>query len=383
MAHRSSGPTPTHGAPDSLPVREKERKPWRTAAECINWELPGKSIFGRDRPLAHNTMRRIAKGAWKHVLANPRPYIVGAGGSVYAGKPVGVDQPFGTFKTDNHRAVVQPVLAPFIGDQSRPLNATTAAANSPLRTQCANVKGGHFTLTAAALLPLRGTTEGHLDNSRELRDLMTTISASGTHHALAMAHFEQANGGFYEGTGRPADAPLSTITTAGSNQQLVTAYFVKYYGNERDGISMHGPIHTIPTKDRFALVEAIQVPLSTLAPEHRERAKQCADLLREHLPEHFKEPADMVVVSVDGTGYVLVDFTLRMLQPPELYRGQGFPLSYITAFGIDPFTGKRIVLTLTAQVRMCGNSVSPPVAAALVRANYSEQVVPQLEQAVA
>jgi hypothetical protein len=76
-----------------------------------------------------------------------------------------------------------------------------------------------------------------------------------------MAHFEQANGGFYDGAGRSADAPLSTITTAGSNQQLVTAYFVKYYGNEKDGIRLDEPMHTIPTKDRFGLVQIVQVPL--------------------------------------------------------------------------------------------------------------------------
>jgi DNA (cytosine-5)-methyltransferase 1 len=89
------------------------------------------------------------------------------------------------------------------------------------------------------------------------------------------AYFEQANGGFYEGEGRAAEAPHVDVTASGSNQQLVTAYFVKYYGNERDGIDAREPMHTIPTKDRFGLVEVVQVPLDALAPEYRARG-ECA-----------------------------------------------------------------------------------------------------------
>lgn len=363
-------PAATHG---------KGLKPLATAAECIDWSIEATSIFARERPLAHNTLRRLAKGAWKHVLINPQPYIVGLAHGEHKDRPGtrshGAHEPLRTIHASGgNYAVAQPVLVPFISDQSRPLNANSAPADSPLRTQCANVKGGHFNLVAAALLPLRGTSDSHLGASHSVGDPISTISASGTHHALMMAHFEQANGGFYEGAGRSADAPLSTITTAGSNQQLVTAYFVKYYGNEKDGIRLDEPMHTIPTKDRFGLVQIVQIPLEALAPEHRARAKQCADLLREHLPEHFTVPADLVMVNVRGAWWALVDITLRMLQPAELYRAQGFPKTYIHAYGVDPFTGVRFDLTKTAQVRMVGNSVCPPVAAALVKANYAERV---------
>lgn len=194
----------------------------------------------------------------------------------------------------------------------------------------------------------------------------------------ASTGIEQAIGGFYDGEGRSAASPMSTITTAGSNQQLVTAYLVKYYGEGGQWQGLNEGMHTVPTKDRMGLVQMVQVPLDSLAPEHRRRAKQCADLLHEHLPEHFPDAADMVLVWMRGAWYVLVDITLRMLQPRELYNAQGFPPNYIIDHGIDPFTGQRITLTKTAQVRMCGNSVCPPVAAALVRANYTEQgVVPE------
>ena len=59
---------------------------------------------------------------------------------------------------------------------------------------------------------------------------------------------------------------------------------------------------------------------------------------------------------------------MRMLQPRELYTAQGFPASYIIDRGAD---GR--VLPKDAQVRMCGNSVSPILACALVQANYAEK----------
>jgi DNA (cytosine-5)-methyltransferase 1 len=387
-------------------------KPERTAAECIDWSIEGKSIFDRSKELATNTLRRLAKGCWKHVLTSASPYIVNTRNGERKGQEPrtrGTDESYWTVTAEGSQgAVAQPKLVPFIGEQSRPAEGRTHAVDKPLLTQCAEVKGGHFAMSAAALLPLRGTSESHLGASHSVQEPVGTVSASGTHHgllsahlmhlthhgerpgvsmldgmptvtganrgeiAIATAHFEQANGGFYDGQGRPATSPMSTITTAGSNQQLVTAYFVKYYSSGGQWQAANEPMHTLPTKGRMGLVETIQVPIDALAPEHRRRAKQCADLLREHLPAHFKEPADMVLVLLHGCWYVLVDITLRMLQPRELYNAQGFPKDYIIEYGIDPFTGQRITLSKTAQVRMCGNSVCPPVAAALVRANYRE-----------
>ena len=69
-------PEPTHGDPASIQVKTGLLKPWRTAAECIDWTLPCPSIFERKKPLAENTMRRIAKGLQKFVIDNPAPFIV-------------------------------------------------------------------------------------------------------------------------------------------------------------------------------------------------------------------------------------------------------------------------------------------------------------------
>ena len=71
--------------------------------------------------------------------------------------------------------------------------------------------------------------------------------------------------------------------------------------------------------------------------------------------------------TVAGEDYAIADIGLRMLTPRELYTAQGFPTSYIIDRGAD---GR--ALTKTAQVRLCGNSVCPPIARALVAANFAE-----------
>lgn len=179
---------------------------------------------------------------------------------------------------------------------------------------------------------------------------------AGAAHALgvATAFLEQANGGFYQGDGNDARDPVSTITASGSQQRLVSAdlaqlspdqeagalrvaaFLIKYYGTGTNAPSLTAPVDTITTKDRLALVTVV----------------------------------------VQGTPYVIVDIRLRMLKPPELFRAQGFPVTYI----IDR-TADGTVLKVTAQVRMCGNSVSPPPFYALIHANLDPVAMPLAEAA--
>jgi DNA (cytosine-5)-methyltransferase 1 len=63
---------------------------------------------------------------------------------------------------------------------------------------------------------------------------------------------------------------------------------------------------------------------------------------------------------------------MRMLSPRELFSAQGFGEDYIIDRGRCVDTGDWITLTKTASIRMCGNSVSPMMAKALVAANYRE-----------
>ncbi|KGA43195.1 DNA cytosine methyltransferase [Pectobacterium carotovorum subsp. carotovorum] len=409
-------PKPTHGDPKSREVQAGQLRPWRTAADCIDWSIASTSIFERKKPLAVNTLRRVAKGLWRHVLTNAEPFIV----TNTTGHPgVGIDEPLPTVTTGGHHMLGTPVLTPFINEHANASNQRTMPIDEPMRTLCAQVKGGHFSIVAPTMIPLRGTNEYQLFGHSIERPL-STVTASGAHHALIaaslvdMGHgescgtgarrwsngirslemplntitasaapsalttalFEQANGGFYDGDGHAADIPMSTLTAAGSNQRLVTAYAVKYYGTGDRGQSVNEPMHTITTKDRIGVVRVVKVPADCLSSELLEKARRCATLLNQHLPERFADHAEIVLMAYRGTWWVLVDITLRMLQPPELYAAQGFPKWYV----ID-MDYRGVLHTKTAQVARCGNAVPPQFAEALVRANLPEMCAEREEVA--
>lgn len=323
------------GRPIVWPKPSHARHQWRAAAECIDWGIPAQSIFERTRPLVDNTCRRIARGAWRYVLNTADPFIVDG-------------------------------VAPYLTEHANGSGQRIFSAQDPLRTQVAQVKGGHFAKVGAHLVQIGyGERKGQAPRSLDASEPLGTVVASAIKHAAVCSFFEQANGGFYDGDGRDARQPLSTVMTGGSNQRLITAYFVKYYGNEREGVSLRDPVHTVTTKDRMGLVQCTQIPADALTPEQQAKAKRCADFLHQYLPEHFPEPFDAVLVG----DLVLVDFTLRMLTPRELARAQGFPDSYVLERGA---AGEAI--TKTDQVRLIGNSVCPDVAEALARANLADLI---------
>ncbi|CAN7564756.1 DNA cytosine methyltransferase [Pseudomonas umsongensis] len=367
LVARSDGKPIVWPAPKRHKVPTAKQQPWRTAAECIDWSNVGRTIF-RDKPMAVNTMRRVAKGCWRHVLTSAKPFIVPMRETSEAQTSThGVDEALSTISAGGtHHALVQPVAAPFLTECANGSAQRNFDVQEPLRTQVAQVKGGHFAMAAANMVTLRKGSIG-----ADVACPLSVVATSTGHHAVSAAFFEQANGGFYNGDGRAADAPLSTICQSGANQRLANAYLVKYYGNEKDGISLTEPMHTLPTKDRVALVEVVQVP-DTLTPEQLEGARRCAAFMHEHLPEYFKDPADLVMVG----GYVLVDITLRMLQPPELKAAQGFDKDYIIDRGlfVDPITGAEEWrdINKTDQVRLIGNSVCPDEAETLVSANAAD-----------
>jgi len=107
----------------------------------------------------------------------------------------------------------------------------------------------------------------------------------------------------------------------------VHAFLMKYYGNEKGGTDITRPLGTISTRDRFGLI------------------------------------------IVRGQPYQIVDIGMRMLQPNELFAAQGFPKDYIYDRLAD---GTKV--NKTDQVKMCGNSVCPQMAEAIVRANQSQEM---------
>jgi DNA (cytosine-5)-methyltransferase 1 len=272
-------------------------QPYRTAAECIDWSVPCPSIFGRARPLADNTMRRIARGVMRYVVNNPRPFIV----------PI------------THRG----------DDRVHPID-------EPLRT-ITTAHRGEFALIAPALINTRnGERPGQAPRVRDILEPYPTVTAIGSQGALVAAFLARHYGG-HENDGASMEIPFHTIT-ARDHHSLVTAFLLKYYGTDQDP-HIDEPIDTITTKARFGLV------------------------------------------TVCGEQYRIVDIGMRMLTPRELYRAQSFPDRYIIEHGITEH-GETLPLSKTSQIRMCGNSVAPVVAEALVRANLVEQAE-QYEAAVA
>lgn len=249
-------PEPTHGDPEGIEVRCGLLKPWRTAAECIDWSIPCPSIFDRKKPLAENTLKRIAAGIDKFIIKNPEPYILNNAASFLI-----------QYHTETGKKEVR-----------------GQGLNRPLNTIDTNPR-----------------------------------------YALVSAFITK----FYKtGIGQSVIEPLHTITTSPGHFGLVQAFLISYYGNKEDiGQSLNEPLRTITTKDRFSLV------------------------------------------TIMGEKYQIADIGMRMLQPRESCKAQGFPDKYI----ID-MDSKGNPYPLSEQTAKIGNSVCPPLSKALVAANYVEEI---------
>lgn len=288
-------PKPTHGDPKSVAVKNGKLKPWRTAAECIDWSIPCPSIFDRKKSLADTTCRRVATGLVRHIINNPDPYVI------------------------NNQKIAAPLMTE-IANTSTP---RCMPANEPLRTICAQVKGGHHALVTAFLAKHYTGVVGN-----EITDPVSTIIAK-DHNSLVTGTLVKLRNGCI---GQDPKEPLHTITSSAGHFAAVQAFLTAFYGNEKDGNSLSDPLRTITAKERFGLV------------------------------------------MIKGVLHQIIDIGLRMLQPVELFKAQGFPSTYIFNYGIDEL-GQTIKLTKTEQNRMVGNSVSPYVAKALVISNFAHEKV--------
>lgn len=191
---------------------------------------------------------------------------------------------------------------------------------------------------------------------------------------LVAAYVAQHNGGAtgHQTVGHPLDKPVSTLSAKCSQQQIVAASLLKYYGADQDP-RLDEAAPTVTTKDRFGIAEIFGV-IPPLTPELEAGARRVAKFLREHGIEFEGEFAPV-------GDYIIVDIGMRMLKPRELYLLQGFPVNYIIERGLDEDDSGRVCeikLTGTQQVRMCGNSVCPPMAEVLVAANNPEMRVEEL-----
>lgn len=308
-------PAPTHSRQGGLLEAR-----WRSAAECIRWDVPAPSIFDRKRPLAEATCRRIALGVSRFVLGAAEPFIAGCGGRAGQSPAKGVSSPMNTITTKADQILGIPTLVQVGWGEREGQAPRVPGLDKPLGTICA---GGNKHALVAPIL----ATIDHQSNPAGITAATAPIGTvtAKARHVLAAAFLAQHNGGT---VGRDASAPVSTITTRGTQTQLVTAaltpqaearaeqvaaFLVRYNGTNI-GQAITEPLGTLTTKPRFALVRVAGVP------------------------------------------HVITDIGMRMLLPEELAAAQGLPPGYI------------LPATKTDAIRLIGNSVSPPPAAALLRA---------------
>lgn len=257
----------------------------------------------------------------RYVVNAAEPFIVNTRNGEREGQSPrtrGLDEPFWTVTAQGSQGAV---VAPVLTEISNASSPRAMPADEPLRTVCAETKGGHHALITAFLAKHYGGVVGYGLHGEPLH----TVTSS-DHHSLVTSHLVKLRG---DNVGHGADEPLHTVSAQGFHFGEVRALLVKHYGSDQDP-RLQEPMHTVTTRDRFALV------------------------------------------TVAGEQYSIADIGLRMLSPRELFRAQGFGDDYIIDRGIDE-DGREIRLTKTEQVRMCGNSVCPPVARALVEANFQHE----------
>jgi len=395
-------PLVTNGAPGSRDVLAGRMLPYRTAAECIDWSIPCPSIFERSRPLADATLRRIAKGIMRYVVDAAAPFIVRIGhtGHGDSGKVCQASDPLTTVTSKAEHLAIVPTLiqtgygeregqAPRALDLHAPLgtvvgggvkHAMVSAFLAQHNKERTGVKAGRMvdapistitgsgsqqTVVTAALVGV-GARAGQ-SRPRGMEEPIATVTAKYdtalvAAHLVHLGHGEQsANGAKRWSHGvRDVEVPLNTITASGAAAGLVTSSLVKLRGTSQDGQPVDEPLHTVSAQGQhFAEVRAFLIKYygSDQAPEMGE-------------PLHTITTKDRFgLVTIHGEEYRIVDIGLRMLTPRELFLAQGFPASYV--IGDDPAQG--LSLTKSAQVRMCGNSVCPPLAEALARANFAHE----------
>lgn len=302
---------PTHAPKDSEAVRQGLKLPYRTAAECIDWSIPAQSIFERDKPLAENTLRRIARGIRKFVVESPEPFIVNY---KFSNEPKGADEPLSTVTAVNNHYLVAPTLIQYHSETGKD-EVRGQELSEPLMTVDTSPR---YALSVAHVM--KNYAGGYTGAGSAADAPLGTVTAK-DHNALATAHIMTMRNNM---DGQPIDEPLTTVSCSGAHHAEVQAFLVKYFSNGT-AKPVDEPLDTVTTKDRFALV------------------------------------------TIHGEEYMITDIKMRMLQPRELFNAQGFPNDYIIDHDADghPYPKSK-------QVARCGNAVTPPVPAALVRVNLPE-----------
>jgi len=385
-------PEPTHGNPKSLAVQAGRLKPWIPAANIIDWSLPCKSIFERKRPLAENTLRRIARGLFKFVIDNPEPFIIKVNhkGEMFRGQKIG--EPLQTVTAKNGYGVVEPFIAR-IGQTGFGGDRMQYDIKDPLTTVVS--KAEHLLVAPTMIQVGYGERKGQEPRTLELGKPLGTVVSGGRKHALVSAVLVGAGGPVYMAKATPVDEPMRTVV-AENHRALVQAFITKFRTGAT-GSAIDEPLHTITSgagskrpagaphamglvtshllKMKGANIgQPATEPIQTITAGGLHFGEVRAFLIKYYgagTGQPVSEPVHTVtshdtfgLVVIHGDLYQIVDIGLRMLEPRELFNAQGFPANYVIDIDAD---GKKI--SKSGQVARCGNAVPPAFAEALVRAN--------------
>ena len=421
-------PKATHG-------KGKGLKPYRTAAECIDWSIPCPSIFERKKPLVKNTLRRIARGLDKFVIKNPKPYIL----EMNFDNPLqDIDKPMSTQTSANHHYLITPNLVecshkngPGIHGLDSPLNTQTGKACFAVGTPYLT-KFQQHSLGQDAKKPLDTVMPGatrfgaimpsivqyHSEQSKgevrgqNIKEPLMTVDGSPRY---AMNGFYISK--YFSGEGAKASGasdPVPTVTAKDHNS-LVAANIVHYYGGADHASKTDAPIPTVTTLPRHYLCasnlcvlrknmdgKSLDEPMPTLTTSAGHFAEiktyllpidtkqdlmhwnEVRQLLNEYADYSIKDN-EILIIEIAGTPYFIGDIGMRMLKAEELKLAQGFPVDYI--IDIESHIGKKY--SEAKQIARLGNAVCPPVATALIRANCADMAykktlitVAQFERAI-
>ena len=357
-------PEPTHAPRDSEEVKAGLLKPYVGAYTQIDFSRPCPSIFDTSqeikekygiravRPLAPKTMERIARGLKKFVLDNPEPFILQCN---HGGKrrPNDIREPMPTITGKHGYGIVEPKLTPYLSVNRE--NHFGSDMREPVHTITANNQ--HMLMTPTLIQYHSETAKGEV-RGQTIEDPIMTVDGS-NRYGLVTSFLHKYYDGGYKGAGDSVENPLPTVT-AWDHNSVVTANLIQMNKNCY-GRDIADPLPTITAGDgHFGEVRAFLIKY-----------------YGNGSAEDVTEPLDTItsrdrfgLVTIQGVDYQIVDIGLRMLEPRELYGCQGFPEDYIIDHDFEGHTYPR-----SEQVRRCGNSVCPPLPAAMVRSNLPELCV--------
>ena len=359
-------PERTHAPRDSEEVKSGKCKPWRSAAEIIDWTVPMYSIFASKqeikekygvnavRPLADNTLRRIIRGVDKFTIKSGKPFIVECnhGGD---GHTRSVEEPVNTVTGRYTGGVCEPVTIPYT------FSNTGGSVGSPADEPVHTIRTAGGQVLAAANLIQYHTEQSEDVRANGLDAALPTVDAS-NRYGMTAAHLVE----FY-GNGQAIDPedPMHTVTSH-DREALIATHIVKFKGPDI-GQSPDAPLQTVTAINPFALASVKTVkyaPGTDLG-----YWPQIRPLLNKYCGYKLADD-EILLLWIRGAWRYICDISMRMLTPRELYNAMGFPPDYIIE---HDYTGKPY--PKAQQVARCGNAVCPQMASAVVRVNFPEWAV--------